>query len=225
MAPNIFSNLFGRSPVAPLQNHMQAAHECVKQLMPFIEAVLAQDWEKVNKLQKEIARLESEADQLKRDLRIQLPSSLLMPISRRDLLEVLTTQDKVANKAKDIAGLITGRKMTFPPKIASTLKQYVQRSIDASFQACNTVNELDELVETGFRGREVKIVEAMIEKLDQIESDTDRIQVEIRKEIYELESELPPVDVIFMYKIVDWIGELADRAQRVGSRLELMLAR
>ncbi|MGD8640272.1 MAG: TIGR00153 family protein [Gammaproteobacteria bacterium] len=208
MAPNIFSNLFGRSPVAPLQNHMHAAHECVKQLMPFIEAVLAQDWEKVNKLQKEIARLESEADQLKRDLRIQLPSSLLMPISRRDLLEVLTTQDKVANKAKDIAGLITGRKMTFPPKIASTLKQYIQRSIDASFQACNTVNELDELVETGFRGREVKIVEAMIEKLDQIESDTDRIQVEIRNEIYELESELPPVDVIFMYKIVDWIGEL-----------------
>lgn len=225
MAPNIFSSLFGRSPVAPLQNHMQAAHECVKKLMPFLEAVLAKDWDKVSELQKEIARLESNADQLKRELRMQLPSSLLMPVSRRDLLEVLTTQDKVANKAKDIAGLITGRRMTFPPQIAKTLKQYVQRSIDASFQACNTINELDELVETGFSGREVKIVEAMIEKLDDIESDTDRIQVEIRKEIYALEKELPPVDVIFMYKIVDWIGELADRAQRVGSRLELMLAR
>jgi predicted phosphate transport protein (TIGR00153 family) len=156
---------------------------------------------------------------------MQLPSSLLLPVPRRDLLEVLTTQDKVANKAKDIAGLITGRKMTFPPQIANTLKQFVQRSIDASFQACNAINELDELVETGFSGREIKVVEAMIDKLDKIESDTDRIQVQIRSEIYALEKQLPPVDVIFMYKIVDWIGELADRAQRVGSRLELMLAR
>ena len=65
----------------------------------------------------------------------------------------------------------------------------------------------------------------MINKLDDIEADTDRIQIQIRAEIYQLEKELPPVDVIFMYKIIDWIGELADRAQRVGSRLELMLAR
>lgn len=204
---------------------MQAAHECVKQLLPFFEAVLANDWDNVARLQQEIASLENKADELKRELRLHLPNTLLMPVSRRDLLEVLSMQDKVANKAKDIAGLITGRKMNFPPSIADILKQYVQRSIDASYQASNAINEFDELVETGFSGREVKVVESMIEKLDDIESDTDRIQVQVRAEIYKLEKELPPVDVIFMYKIVDWIGELADRAQRVGSRLELMLAR
>jgi hypothetical protein len=65
----------------------------------------------------------------------------------------------------------------------------------------------------------------MIEKLDEIESDNDRIQVQVRAEMFKLEKDLPPIDVIFMYKIIDWIGELADRAQRVGSRMELMLAR
>jgi uncharacterized protein Yka (UPF0111/DUF47 family) len=30
---------------------------------------------------------------------------------------------------------------------------------------------------------------------------------------------------MFLYKIIDWIGDLADRAQQVGSRLELLLAR
>ena len=101
----------------------------------------------------------------------------------------------------------------------------MQRSIDASEQACVAINEFDELVETGFSGREVKLVESMIEKLDEIESDNDRIQVQVRAEMFKLEKELPPIDVIFMYKIIDWIGELADRAQRVGSRMELMLAR
>lgn len=221
----MISNLFGRSPVKPLQNHMHAAHQCVTQLIPFFDAVLANDWEKVSLLQQEISSLENKADELKRELRLQLPNSLLMPVSRRDLLEVLAMQDKIANKAKDIAGLITGRKMAFPVAIADTLKKYVQRSIDASEQACKAIDEFDELVETGFSGREVKVVETIINKLDDIEGDTDRIQVQIRAEIFQLEKELPPIDVIFMYKIIDWIGELADRAQRVGSRLELMLAR
>ena len=37
--------------------------------------------------------------------------------------------------------------------------------------------------------------------------------------------ELPPVDVIFLYKIIDWIGDLANRAQTVGGRLQILIAR
>jgi len=221
----MLNSLFGRSPVKPLQDHMAAAHKCISQLIPFFDAVLNDDWDKVSTLQKEISKLENEADELKRELRLHLPNSLLMPVSRRDLLEVLSMQDKIANKAKDIAGLITGRKMSFPKQIGPLLKEYVQRSVDASEQACVAINEFDELVETGFSGREIKLVESMIEKLDDIESDNDRIQVQVRAEMFKLEKDLHPIDVIFMYKIIDWIGELADRAQRVGSRMELMLAR
>ena len=148
-----------------------------------------------------------------------------MPVSRRDLLEVLTMQDKVANKAKDIAGLITGRKMSFPDKMQEILLEFVQRCIDASKQAQQATNELDELVETGFSGKEVSLVQEMIKKLDEIESDTDKIQVKVRAVLFKKEKDLPPVDVMFMYQVIDWIGDLGDLSQRVGSRLELMLAR
>ena len=50
-------------------------------------------------------------------------------------------------------------------------------------------------------------------------------QIAIRAALLKKEQELPPVDVMFMYKIIEWIGDLADLAQRVGSRLELMLAK
>ena len=39
-----------------------------------------------------------------------------------------------------------------------------------------------------------------------------------------LEKTLPPVDAMFLYKVIDWVGDLGDRAQQVGSRLELLLA-
>lgn len=225
MARTTITSLFSKSPVKPLQHHMASVQECISQVVPFFDAILEEDWIAARKIQTKISKLERNADKLKHELRLQLPSSLFMPVSRRDLLEILTMQDKIANKAKDIAGLIIGRKMKLPKKLGPQFKKFIKRSIDASKQAQKAINELDELVETGFRGREVKVVQDMIKKLDDIESDTDKIQVEIRTEVFKLEKKLPPVDVMFLYKEIEWIGDLADLAQRVGSRLELLLAR
>lgn len=225
MPRTTISSLFGSSPVRPLQTHMASVQECIVELIPFFKAALKEDWPAAKDQQKKIAKLEGEADKLKRQLRMQLPKSLFMPIDRRDLLEVLTMQDKIANKAKDIAGLITGRKMVFPENMSDQLIAFVERGIDASKQAQVAINELDELVETGFGGKEVKLVESMIKTLDEIEGDTDKIQVKVRAELFKKEKDLPPVDVMFMYRVIDWIGDLGDLSQRVGSRLELMLAR
>ena len=225
MAFTTISNMFGTSPVRPLQKHMESVQACITQLTPFFDAVLSQNWDEARIQQQEISRLENAADDLKRELRLNMPKSLFMAVSRRDLLEVLTMQDKIANKAKDIAGLITGRQMSFPDNFGPLLKDFIERSIDASAQAQKAINELDELVETGFRGNEVQLVVAMIQKLDDIESDTDTIQVKIRSELFAIETHLNPVEVMFLYRIIDWIGDLGDLSQRVGSRLELMLAR
>ena len=65
----------------------------------------------------------------------------------------------------------------------------------------------------------------MIKELDAIESDTDKIEVKVRAALFKIEDDLPPVQVMFLYRTIDWIGELADLSQRVGSRLELLLAR
>ncbi len=222
---DVMTSLFGSSPISPLQKHMSKVQDCIDQLIPFFDAVLSQEWKKAEKLQQKIAKKENEADELKKALRLNLPKGLFMPVSRRDLLEVLTMQDRIANKSKDIAGIVIGRQMEFPKGTKSLMMKFIKRCVDASAQAKKAINELDELVETGFRGKEVKLVASMIKKLDRIESDTDDIQVDIRFEIFKKEQDLPPVDVMFLYKVIEWVGDLADISQRVGSRLELMLAK
>ncbi len=222
---NPIANLFGTSPVRPLQQHMAKVVECVSQLEPLFDAVLSDDTAAVDEIQQRIVALEHDADDLKHDLRLNLPRSLFLPVERRDLLEVLTMQDNIANRAKDIAGLIRGRRMSFPDEIGPQLKTFVMRCIDACLQAQKTVNELDELVETGFRGTEVELVQKLITELNRIETDTDKIQVEVRDKVFAMERDLPPIDAMFIYRIIDWIGDIGDRAERVGSRLQLMLAR
>lgn len=226
MSPRSYiAGMFGQSPVAPLQKHMASVQDCIQELVPFMQAVLDEDWKSARQQQKVIAKKESAADKLKKELRLNLPKGLFMPVSRRDLLEVLKMQDKIANKSKDISGLILGRKMTFPKEMREQLMDFVTRCIDASEQAQTAINELDELIATGFGGNEIQLVESMLKKLDKIESDTDDIQVEVRASLFKLEKDLPPIDVMFMYKVIEWIGDLADNAQKVGSRLELMLAK
>ncbi len=219
-----FSNLFGKSPIKPIQEHMAKAHECACLLDAFFQAVVDENWKESKALHLQIKELEHEADTLKKSIRLHLPKSLMMPMPRQDLLEIIAMQDKVANCAKDIAGIMMGRKMHIPEPMKANVLEYVKAVIATSAQALKAIDELDELLEVGFRGREIQVVEKLIEELDELEHRTDVIQIEIRSQLFKIEAELPPVDVMFLYKVIDWIGELADRAQKVGSRLQLLLA-
>lgn len=220
-----FLNMFGPSPIRPLEEHMAKVYACVKELQPFFEAVLAKNWSKADSLQQEIVRLENNADDMKRELRLHLPNSLFMPFSRSDLLELLKVQDRLANHAKDIAGVVLGRKMSFPDVIAPLYVEFLERSTEAARQANTAIHELDELLETGFSGNEIKLVENMIAKLSDIEHATDEQQIKLRQHLFDIEKSLPPVDVIFLYKIIEWTGNLADDSRDIGDRLQVLLAK
>ncbi len=221
---NMLANIFGSSPVKPLEKHIDISYRCAKQLHAFFNAVIANDWDAAASVRIEIESLEHEADNLKKEIRLHLPKSLFMPVPREDLLELLLVQDKIANRSKDVSGLVLGRKMQIPAAIAERFLDFVDRNIDAAKQARKSVRELDELFTAGFRGAEVDLVTKLIEELDQIETDTDNKQAELRAALFEIEQSLDPVSVMFMYKVIELTGEIADMAERVGRRLELLLS-
>jgi predicted phosphate transport protein (TIGR00153 family) len=175
--------------------------------------------------QPEIINLEGDADEIKKELRLHLPTGLFLPVARSDILELLKTQDRLANKSKDIAGLVMGRKMQIPETMKIHLKNCLSRCLDAAKQACKAINELDQLLESGFRGSELKIVEDMIHTLDVIEHHCDDDLAKLREELFLIEKEQHPVDVMFLYQLLQWIGDLADEAQSIGGRLQILIAR
>ncbi len=217
--------MFAESPIRPLQQHMGKIHECVKKMEPFFKAVVEKDYDQATALQKEIHKLEVEADDLKHELRIHLPNSLFMPMPRERILDIVTVQDKLANRTKHVAGMISARKMAIPDEIAEMMLLFVDSAIAASRQAKRIINELDELVEVGFRGREVSSVEAMINDLDKIEYEADKLENQINNALFTIEKTMDPIEAMFLYRAIDEVGEVADIAQRVGARLELLLAR
>lgn len=221
---NMLANIFGSSPVMPLEKHVGIAYKCTSELRGFFAAAVKGDWEKAGRYREKIIQLEHDADDLKKKIRLRLPKSLFMPVPREDLLELLLVQDKMANRAKDVSGIVFGRKMVIPPLIADEFLEFVDRNIDAAKQARKSVRELDELFTSGFRGAEVALVESLLEELDQIETDTDDRQAALRGSLFNVEKDLDPVNVVFLYKVIELTGEIADMAERVGRRLELLLS-
>ena len=220
----MLANIFGSSPVQPLEKHVDIAYRCTKELNAFFAAVVKGNWDKATAARDTISNLEHEADDLKKQIRLRLPKSLFMPVPREDLLELLLVQDKMANRAKDVSGLVLGRKMEIPAAIAEDFLEFVSRNVDAAKQARKSVRELDELFTSGFRGAEVALVEDLIEELDQIETDTDDRQAQLRADLFAVERGLEPVNVMFLYRVIELTGEIADMAERVGRRLELLLS-
>lgn len=221
---NVLANIFGRSPVQPLEKHIEVAFRCAKKLRPFFTAAVKGNWERAASYRDEIDELEHQADDIKKKIRLHLPKSLFMPVPREDLLELLLVQDKIANRTKDVSGLVLGRKLRVPASISKQFLEFVDRNIDAAKQARKSVRELDELFTAGFKGAEVNLVQGLIEELDQIETDTDAKQAELRGALYEIEDSMKPVDAVFMYQVIELTGEIADMAERVGRRLELLLS-
>ena len=222
---NSISNIFGVSPIKPIQNHMSEVINCVSKLEDFLNATFADDWVTAAEVFDQISEAEQTADKLKKEFRMHMPKSLFMPVSRGDLLSIITQQDNIANLTKDICGIILGRQMAIPKALHGDFIGFVGSSTVTCEKAHGAINELDELLETGFAGSEVKFVQKLIRELAAQEQKVDKKELKLRKKLFNLEADLPPVNVIFMYNIIDQIGALADTAEMIGNQVELLLAK
>ena len=222
---NPIAALFGRSPFKPIQAHMRTVLTCVAEVPPLFQALLDGDQAKLEAQKDLIFEKEQAADDIKNQLRGHLPKSLLMPVDRRDLLDVLAMQDSIADTAQDIAGLLVERRMQVLPEMAEPLMALVKRCVDTCNMAGTIIEELDELVEMGFRGREATQVEGMVADLNRIEDETDEMGMQLTRVLFANEDSMSAVSVMFWYQLIQWIGDLADYAEKVGDRLRLLIAR
>ncbi len=219
------SSLFGRSPIGPIQQHMKVATEAAQLLPALFRAAADGDWETAQQIHGDVVAAEKAADKLKRSVRRHLPKTLFMPVPRSDLLSLVGIQDHVANTAKDVSVLVIGRNMQFPEKLQPALLELVESCAAVAEQALTAIQELDELLEVGFSGLEVKRVESMLKDLDKLERATDKRADKLRGRLFKMEKDLPPVDVMFYYRIISLLGTVADNAESVGDRLQILMAK
>ncbi len=224
MISNPLANLVKRSPLISIQEHMRAVVECAREVPPLLEALCEENDAEFQSIKQRIFDKESEADRIKNTLRSRLPKTLFMPVDRRDLLEVLHIQDSIADSAEDIAELLFERQMKIPAEMKQPIVALARSSLIVCEQSLCVIEELDELLATGFRGHDARQVEDMVDELNAIEDEADALELELARTLFGLESTIDPVSVIMWYRIIELIGDLGDYAEKVGDRIRLFVA-
>ena len=147
-----------------------------------------------------------------------------MSVSRTDLLELVRVQDKMANETKDIAGLSLGRNLAFPQNLEKSLFKFIETVIDASAKAVEVVSATRELSRTAFGSRQAKAIVSKCALVEKIERRPDEMQSKLRVKLRAHEDDISPVDAIFLYQLLSNIGEIADHAEKVSHRAQIIAA-
>lgn len=217
------AKLFGHSPFVPLQGHMDKVTQCVDKVETQIEALLNQDQEAVVRLADEVAQLEHEADEIKYDIQSQLPKGIFMPVARDSILEILAIQDSLADKAENIAVLLTIKKLTVPEAFLTQFKNFVNTNVQAFRAVGRIIHEMDELLETGFGGAEAEKVRQMVRDVARLEHEGDQLQFDLLKALVAQEQQISVSSFFLWDKIFLQISTLSNISERLAHRIRRLL--
>ncbi len=220
---SILVRLFGRSPFAPLQAHMEKVASCIHMLPKLFEAIAEQDMEKIKRIGKKISALEHEADLTKNDLRNHLPKSLFMPVDRTILLEIVSLQDAMADKAEDISVITTFRPLENYSLLQDLFEPFCKKTIEAYNITQKVVQEFDDLLESSFGGAEAEKVKEMIQHIAKKEHELDIMQFDILKKLFNMESNISFQSFYLWITLIREIGEISNLSEKLANRIRMIL--
>jgi uncharacterized protein len=223
----IAETLRKKSPFDSLFEHARKVHECVAVLSDGFERYLEGDYERFHKVRDDVSRLEHEADMVKYNARAHLPRSLFMPVGRGDFLSALSQQDKILDFAEALADLMDMRPTPVPPDLRPLMLEH-KAQVVATLRAYEmAVENLGEAVAASFSKREREETKELIKQVHRAEYEADLKGRAAMRKVYELEAagRMTAMDEYHILKIIDWVDEMADRAENASERLRIMLAR
>ena len=216
------SEVFSNSPLALLERHAGVCVDCVERLPLYFVEAQANRWGRASDVREEICRFEGLADELKQDVRGNLPRGLWMSVSRADLLELVRVQDKMANGVKEVSGISLGRQLAFPAAMTSEVADFIDVVVEVSRVVVKIIGATRELSRSAFGTRQTNVILDFVSQVEADERRSDEMQAALRARLREYEAELSAVDAIFLYQLLAAIGDIADNAEKVAHRAQII---
>lgn len=216
-------NLFGRSPFAPLKSHMEKVSVCVHLLVDIFDALERKDYTAIEDIAEKIADTEHQADLMRNGILNQLPKSLYLPINRNQLVEILNTQDEIADSAKDVAILITLKPIELLPYFKDEFKEFLLKNISTFDSALLIIKEMHDLLESSFGGIEAEKVRTMVEEVAFKEHEVDLIQRKILKKLFQSEDQMSYTTFHLWQKLCATIATISNLSETLAFRIRLTL--
>jgi predicted phosphate transport protein (TIGR00153 family) len=206
-----------------MQDHADQIANCVLKLKDFL-TTFKKSFEEGKKLCAEISEFEHKADQIKDKIRNNLGKSLMLPVNKGNLLDILSIQDAIGDTAEDIAVLATMKKdFTIPDELFTLLDILLDKAIDTFKKYREIIDLLDELLEATFTGPQAEQIRKEIKNVARLEHETDKAQKIFLQKFFDYEENLSKSEFFLISKISKGIGDIANISEKAANKIRLIL--
>jgi uncharacterized protein len=218
-----FLSMFLTSPFAGIQEHAEKVQECAWAFQQAVECYLTSQCQTFEELRVEVARLESEADAIKRRIRGHLPIGTLMPVSKFQLFRYLREQDGVLDSVEDALDWISFRtEPGFPNALNKDFFLLVDAVVDPIEELSKMATEARSYFQT-FNEKQRTKVKNIIRNLRHQEHEADKLEDLLKGKLFNMD--IDPVSIFHSIRLVEIVGSIADHAENAGDMMRAMLAK
>jgi predicted phosphate transport protein (TIGR00153 family) len=202
---------------------MEKVAECVHLLEKLFSALKEKNYHRLQEIADQISEVEHKADLMKSDIRNNLPSNLFLSIDRSTFLEILELQDSIADKAEDIAVLVTVRQIELLSSFKEPFEAFLAKNIQCFEESRKIIQELHELLESSFGGVEAEKVKEMCDEAAFLEHEADVIQRKLLGCLYEAESTISYGTFGLWDKIFEATGSISNISEKLADSIRMTL--
>ena len=218
-----FISMFITSPFDGLQEHAEKVKECAWVFQRAIECIIEDRCEDFEHFRKDIDKLESEADAIKRRIRGHLPKGTLLAVDKFEVFRYLGEQDKVLDVVEEGLDWLSFRAAAgIPEVLEKDFMILVEAVMDPIEQLSKMVAEARKYFES-FSEKQRVVVKDIIRNLRQYEHEADKLEDAIKEKIfYSIDD---AVAVFHLIRLTEIIGSIADHAENAGDMMRAMIAK
>jgi len=218
-----FLSIFMRSPFDGLQEHAETVKECTWAFQQAMECYAEDRCKTFEEHRREVGKLESDADKIKRRIRGHIPKNTLMPVSKFQVFMYLKEQDKVLDSVEATLNWISYRsKMGIPEKLKKDFFLLVDAVIEPIEELSRMVTEARKYFET-FSEKQRTLIKGIINNIRQKEHEADQAEDRLKRNVFDMESDA--VAVLHLVRLAETIGSIADHAENAGDMMRAMIAK
>ncbi len=211
--------LFGRSPFGQVQEHMAQVAVCVSKMTEAIHALNEDRYEDLDGIASEVSRLEHQADQIKDDIRGRLLKRIFMPIDRAEVLEIISIQDSIADTAEDVCVVLTMKRIPMLDDIREDFREFCDLNVKAFESVATIINQLDELIESGFGGAEGERIRSLARQVAYTEHQADLVQMQLLKKLYAHDQDMTPGEFHLWMRVTRVLSRISNLAENLANRI------
>ena len=215
--------LFGKSPFGLLQRHMEQVAKCVAKMEESLLALERGEWDQIDAMAGQVSKLEHQADGIKDEIRNKLLKKFFMPVDRAQILDILSIQDGLADTAEDVAVLLTIRRLQTPSSVVEEFQKFRESNLKAFRLAEAIINDLDELLETGFGGAEAEKIRTVVHDIAYAEHEADVVQRDLLKKVFSDEVNFSAADLNMWIQLIKSLAHLSNLSENLGDRVQTTL--